>query len=201
MKQTGKLTILMVAVVAIGIFALPSIMSVGAGQHTFTNASSIRGMEPDKNCLRCHGTTNDDVSGELGRSDLNDFYNLSGVVGMGKIHSKIQCAHCHDISRASASENVGESHTKVPSKPLCKACHNGLTVEEEILSTVWTNLSKTSDAHSRFANETLPNAGCLGCHTRVQITGEVSYSYTGKITQLGLTIGDDGGKPNPYTAP
>ncbi len=195
MKQTGKLTILMVAVVAIGIFALPSIMSAGAGQHQFINATSIRGSDSSKNCLKCHGTANDDVSGELGRSDKNDFYNTAGA----RIHILVQCADCHDLSRALEAGVTAYTHTKVPNRPDCMGCHNGATVQGVALDDVWTEIGNATEAHAGFKNASVAvkNAGCIGCHTHVAIAGEISYTYSGAYTAIGLTIGDNLGKPDP----
>lgn len=197
MKQTGKLTILMVAVVAIGIFALPSIMSVGAGQHAFVNKTSLEGTDPAKSCLKCHGTSSDDVKGELNMSDNNVFYNGANK----KIHSSIQCADCHDETRAVGSDISG-SHTKVPKQPECRQCHNGASIQTNNgsiqLQNVWDELSNATDAHQGFRDLTRANAGCIGCHTRVTVTGEVSYTYSASAWQpvLGLYIGNaTEGKP------
>ncbi len=204
MKQTGKLTILMVAVVAIGIFALPSIMSAGAGQHTFVNATSLRSNDAAKSCLKCHATQSDDVGGELKRSDNNVFYNYSG--GNKTIHSSVGCGGCHDLTRARSSDQTlyANSHTKVPRQPTCVRCHDGVynnAITQGPLNNVWNELNNTYEAHNGFTDPGVAavsqNIGCLGCHTRIQVTGEVSYTYSaGWQNVLGLNIGNaTAGKP------
>jgi hypothetical protein len=172
MKNMGKLTILMVAVVAIGIFALPSVMSVGTGQHTFNNGTMV-------NCNKCHANAGDAVNNELLASGLTMYNtNLQGV-GV-KIHAMDgdgwvgQCKDCHSLT----AEPADGSHTGVTMKPVCVDCHSGVATE----------IADLDEAHQRFS--TTGNAGCLGCHTAVSVAGSPSYSYSASVTALGLTIGN-----------
>jgi len=48
-----KLTILMIAVVAIGVFALPTTLSIGAGQHQFLQAGTTAGGQTDLGRFLC----------------------------------------------------------------------------------------------------------------------------------------------------
>ncbi len=177
MKNMGKLTIVMVAVVAIGIFALPSVMSVGTGQHTFNNGSAV-------DCNKCHNNAGDLVGTELAASGTTMYTTLGANVG-DKIH-KLEASgapatglvsSCKDCHKLSAGPRTTD-HTGVTMKPVCVDCHTTITAE----------LNGAAEPHARFA--TAGNAGCLGCHTAVTVAGSPSYSYSGSVTSLGLTIGD-----------
>lgn len=172
MKNTGKLTILMIAVVALGIFALPSVMSVGTGQHTFNNGTAV-------DCNKCHANTGDKVNAELLLSGYTMYNTLGQGVGT-KIHAMDnagvvgQCKDCHELTAAPSDG----SHTGVTMKPVCISCHIN----------VGTEISDADEPHSGFAST--GNAGCLGCHTAVTVAGSPSYSYSGSVVAVGLTIGD-----------
>ncbi|MGB7001793.1 MAG: hypothetical protein WBE22_07260 [Halobacteriota archaeon] len=83
MKSKG-IVILAVAIVAIGIFALPSSVSLFSGQHTWYDLSeSIEGAEGRNNvpCEKCHAEIEEEM--------------LSGDNGA---HEDLTCAMCHRAS-------------------------------------------------------------------------------------------------------
>ena len=176
MKNMGKLTILMVAVVAIGIFALPSVMSVGTGQHTFNNGATV-------DCNKCHANSGDAVNNELLASG-NTMYDTFGQ-GLGvKIHAMDntgmvgQCKDCHALAAGPRTAAGTQDHTGVTMKPVCITCHSNVNGE----------LAGANEPHSGFA--ATGNAGCLGCHTAVAVAGSPSYTYSGSVVAVGLTIGN-----------
>ncbi|HEY6586596.1 MAG TPA: hypothetical protein VIY97_05420, partial [Candidatus Methanoperedens sp.] len=57
--MNAKFTLAIIALVGIGVFALPSTMSLFAGQHSFYNIDATGNQIP---CVKCHG----DVKAELG---------------------------------------------------------------------------------------------------------------------------------------
>jgi hypothetical protein len=182
MKNTGKLTILMIAVVALGIFALPSVMSVGTGQHEFRNGTNVE-------CNKCHTMSGDKVNAELQRSDTTMYTTLGAAVG-DKIH-KLDgtgtvggCVDCHKLATGPIT---GTQHTGVTLKPMCGAdCHTNV-----LTAAGAGELAGVNEPHRRLATETTDkNAGCLGCHTAVTVSGTLSYSYNAATSALGLTIGD-----------
>lgn len=181
MKNTGKLTIVMIAVVAIGIFALPSVMSVGTGQHTFNNGSAV-------DCNKCHANSADAVNNELKASGTTMYTTLGAYVG-DKIHKLeapgvpatglvSQCKDCHELAAGPRTLGGTQDHTGVTLKPVCTDCHNLVAGE----------LGGSNEPHSGFATE--GNKGCLGCHTAVTVAGSPSYTYSASVTSLGLTIGN-----------
>ncbi len=185
MKNTGKLTILMIAVVAMGVFSLPSVLSVGVGQHKFNNGSQVQ-------CGKCHAGTNDAVFKELSASGVVQYSNY-GNQG-GRIHNgsgfwlagSYQCVNCHQISQE--SQTTRANHTGIQQKVVCGRCH-GAEYNE-----LTTDLGANTDAHRQFAINTSAGTqgtyACIGCHTAVTVTGSPSYLYSANVTVAGLTIGN-----------
>ena len=172
MKNMGKLTLIMVSVVAIGIFALPSVMSVGTGQHTFNNGTAV-------DCNKCHANAGDAVNSELLASGLT-MYTTLGTSAGNKIHAMDdaglvgQCKDCHKLAAGPRTTD----HTGVTMKPVCTVCHTNVNGE----------LAGAAEPHAGFAST--GNAGCLGCHTAVSVAGSPSYTYSVSVTAVGLTIGN-----------
>ncbi len=190
MKGINKVIIVMIAVVAIGAFALPSVMSVGLGQHTFKNANTIRSADITQNCQKCHGTSaGGGVAAELGRSDTNWQY---GTVGVTKIHSSLNCGQCHAYN---ALDTV--THTKITGRPVCVDCHGASQYNG--VQNVWAELGQSTEAHNGLANATAMdrNAGCMGCHTAVGVSGSIAFTYDGPAYSVGgLTVGTGAGVPS-----
>lgn len=84
-----KFTLAIIALIGIGVFALPSTMSLFAGQHSFYNIDATGNQVP---CQKCHG----DVKAELGGQ-------LSPVTGTYGPHASFQCEYCHRIEQGSSS--------------------------------------------------------------------------------------------------
>ncbi len=185
MKNTGKLTIIMVAVVAIGVFSLPSVLSVGTGQHNFNNGGAV-------NCGKCHANPGDKVFGELSSSGVTQYINLGSPVGT-KIHNgtlfytagSYQCKACHTINTGGTAKG---QHTGVTVKVVCATCHG----------TEYTQITNVTDAHANFASNASAGVSgtyaCIGCHTAVTVAGSPSYKYGPAIAGVdGLTIGSGTG--------
>ncbi|MDD5615585.1 MAG: cytochrome c3 family protein [Candidatus Methanoperedens sp.] len=197
MKDMKKLTILMVAVVAIGVFSLPSVLSLGTGQHKFLNGASVQ-------CGKCHANSGDGVFNELMSSTQNGYNASNGglitndpsqvQVAGGTIHNstyfwtagKYDCSKCHTIATGGRDKPVG-GHTGVKINVVCKDCH-----AQEYAKAIGTNLASGVDAHKGFVeNGTSTNGtyACMGCHTMVRVAGSPSYIYSaGKVVD-GLSIG------------
>ena len=192
MKNTTKMTLIMIAVVALGVFSLPSMLAVGTGQHKFNNGGAVQ-------CGKCHANTGDGVYGELQASGTVQ-YSYYGNQG-GKIHNgsssfylggKYNCAACHRTTgwQAGAGQTKADgSHTGVEIKVECSRCH----------ATEYSQLTSANDAHKEFGSAVESKNGtyaCIGCHTAVDVTGSPTYTYSGAVTTTGLTIGG-GTTPNP----
>lgn len=85
-----KFGIALIALVGIGIFALPSTIALFAGQHSFYNIDARGNQVP---CVKCHG----DVKAELGS-------NNNGPASPGP-HANFKCEYCH---RTEAGFSAGD---------------------------------------------------------------------------------------------
>lgn len=91
--MNAKFSLAIVALVSIGMFALPSTMSLFAGQHSFYNIDATGNQIP---CVKCHG----DVKAELTSnavSGLADYPNTPGP------HANFKCEYCHRAEPGYAS--------------------------------------------------------------------------------------------------
>jgi len=86
--MNAKFSLAIIALVGIGVFALPSTMSLFAGQHSFYNIDATGNQVP---CKKCHG----DVQAELGANYVSD--SSRGP------HADMTCEYCHRIERGAAS--------------------------------------------------------------------------------------------------
>ena len=75
-----KFTLAIIALIGIGVFALPSTMSLFSGQHTFYNIDATGNQVP---CVKCHGDVKAELSGSM------------ATAGSGAPHAKFQCEYCH----------------------------------------------------------------------------------------------------------
>jgi hypothetical protein len=81
--MNAKITLLLAALVGVGLFALPQTMALFAGQHSFIN------IDPSGNqidCVKCHG----DIQAEID-SETNA---LSGTLAP---HANMECEFCHRL--------------------------------------------------------------------------------------------------------
>lgn len=85
-----KISILLIAFIGIGLYALPSTVALFSGQHDFKNIDAT-GNQID--CVKCHG----DVSAEISASGTNV------VTGTPAPHAAFKCEYCHRIEAGSAS--------------------------------------------------------------------------------------------------
>jgi len=81
-----KFTLAIIALVGIGVFALPSTMSLFAGQHSFYNIDAVGNQIP---CQKCHG----DIKAEL-QSNTNLGTGALNTGTMGP-HYSMKCEYCH----------------------------------------------------------------------------------------------------------
>ncbi|HYN44379.1 MAG TPA: hypothetical protein VER35_00100 [Candidatus Limnocylindrales bacterium] len=193
-----KLTILMIAVVALGVFALPTTLSIGAGQHKFLQAGTTAGGQTDLTtfCAQCH-STDTLKSTEIDLSDTNLYY---GTPGSTKIHSSLfapgsgGCASCHAIDGGYAQVNgggVNDPTNKVQhaaALPSCLKCHTAGT--NLATKDVMTELNAVTEAHKNFKTAADDDIQCIGCHTAVtKNAAGLTYTYNPAVPVLGLVIG------------
>lgn len=89
--MNSKFTLALIALVGIGVFALPSTMALFAGQHSFYNIDATGNQVP---CTKCHG----DVKAELTSGG-------STVTGTKGPHAEFKCEYCH---RSEAGMSTGD---------------------------------------------------------------------------------------------
>lgn len=186
--MNSRILLLSVAVITVGLFAMPSTLSLFAGQHTFDKAGNTT------ICAKCHS----DVLTEIQFGNYHKSLIPAGAGGN-------ECKGCHTsatvagnlIPRGNQSGNgtatsvglyiangsfaygngtnisVGSVHAAVTVE--CKACHYAVDF--------------TNDAHKDFADNTTAepwlkgaNEACIGCHTKVAVNMTwirySGYNYT-----------------------
>ncbi|MDY6866113.1 MAG: hypothetical protein SVY15_09125 [Halobacteriota archaeon] len=143
-----KLMLMLVAVLAVGIFALPSTVAMFGGQHNWYD------LEPSGNdvpCEKCHA----DVFDEL--------YNNVGP------HDEMECWYCHRTSNLTGYTYAsGDGTTSVPGEEAhaastveCMACHEGLasacadchfgiTSKHPV---EWEDFSRCGDCHASYTGD------------------------------------------------
>jgi len=90
----NKTLVLVVAVLAVGLFVMPSALSLFAGQHTFIGPTDV-------NCAKCHGAE-------------------TGELQAGTVHTGMACSACHQTNKAGFNKTV--QHASI--SPPCIACHD-----------------------------------------------------------------------------
>ncbi|KAF5438040.1 hypothetical protein C5S35_00980 [Candidatus Methanophagaceae archaeon] len=187
--NTNKIALLAIAIVAIGIFALPSTVSLLSGQHTWYDLSGDGNNLP---CEKCHADINDEMI-----SDDNGVHRT--LAGPG--------CDCHRVNASATRLGTGVADGDgIGSNPgtsshaaetiACMVCHEnntwypfagGFNQTEVYKDTTVPNDEKYyynhSDgtggkmaAHNQFIREAIKdplmtdsNEACIACHTRVGV--------------------------------
>ena len=160
----GKAIVLIIGVIAIGMFALPSTLAMYSGQHSFVNGTNV-------DCAKCHSGS-DSIYGEL--------------TGGGP-HNYFTCKQCHGFESGNPNTNNGSMGHAATTSVTCVGCHantpyaggplgfdgDGITVVDEL----------AAGAHKGFANSSDVDLACLGCHTNVGVDGTISEpTYASNIS-------------------
>lgn len=87
--MNAKTTMVLIALIGVGLFALPQTTALFAGQHSFVNIDAT-GNQIE--CVKCHG----DVNAELGSS-------TSLTTGTPGAHAAFKCEYCHRVEAGKAS--------------------------------------------------------------------------------------------------
>jgi hypothetical protein len=184
MKSKG-IVLLAVAIVAIGIFALPSSVSLFSGQHTWYDLS---GDGNDVPCEKCHAEIKDEM--------------ISIDNG---VHETVKCEGCHrtDARVGYALDDEGAVYpgqgAHAASTQECMICHGGGNFTHEYISCSGTSsachgvpfiapraggFGLTEDAadtgekaaHLPFVDDSIDdplmkgaNEACISCHTRIGV--------------------------------
>ncbi|MFZ2410739.1 MAG: hypothetical protein WAW23_04135, partial [Candidatus Methanoperedens sp.] len=148
--MNSKILLLSIAVISVGLFAMPSTLSLFAGQHTFYNGSSVQ-------CVKCH----QDIASEIGITSLDVHNTIANQTG------RDACEVCHTTGNVSVptgknmsalngsynwtwiTENVttnSGAHAAVTKE--CESCHTGVPNE----------LKGVNESHGAFYNSTKTDA-------------------------------------------
>lgn len=183
--KRNKLIIVMISVIAIGLFALPSTFSYSGSMHTFKQIAS--GNEADVNafCLKCH---TGDISTQLAASDNGLYY-----PNTPKIHSTIGCQGCHQITSDGTTGQgyavAAASEEHAARLPTCLDCHIA-TGNLMQVGDAGNEIRVGTEAHQNFMSAGDNDIECIGCHTDATRTGMVTTSMTSTpVTISGITIG------------
>ena len=190
MRQKEKTILLLLAVMAIGMFALPSTLAMYTGQHDFVNGSNV-------NCTRCHGA-GDAIYEEINGSDM---------------HTQFSCRDCHGYSgvynTVTPNTNNSTGHAGTLGV-MCLDCHtDGTTIAATLLTddmdtngvSITDEFNMSTAAHNDmfdFYNQASEDLDlmCIACHTTVTLnlgTGNISVNNTAyNILNLSdFTYGED----------
>lgn len=179
--MNSKILLLSIAVISVGLFAMPSTLSLFSGQHSFINGSDVL-------CTKCH----QDVYTELSTTSVSTAHRTTALKDCQGCHTTgtINNVPKGDNTNISFSTNINTSSAHSAITLECVSCHQAVA----------TNLTNSAEAHSKFylnssytvnssaflatANQTSvalkgANTACIGCHTHavVNVTWQRSVGY------------------------
>lgn len=133
----NKTIVLVVAVLAIGLFVMPTVLSMFTGQHAFVE-------KVDTNCIKCHAAEGDELAAGA------TYHNF----GQGGNEA---CKMCHDKTNTIAGED-GHAAVTLP----CVYCHSDIIGELNKTQEAHTEFAEAAinDTLQEGANE-----ACIACHT------------------------------------
>ncbi len=200
--MNSKILLLSVAVISVGLFAMPSTLSLFAGQHSFVAADNVT-------CKKCHADIYDTIqTGDMHKS-LGD--NGATAWNSGSNNNALGvCVGCHRVSdtytnvsvplgsltgyfnQTPANLGFGSTHTMVVTLE-CVQCHTA--VPGAFNDPNETHNPYYGQAYNSSNNSIIPlkgaNAACVGCHTHTVVslnwtrpTGynvDINESTTGKF--------------------
>lgn len=167
---SNKLILVGIAIVAVGMFALPQTLALFSGQHNWYDTGAADLPEDDKRvpCQKCHG----DIQAEL---DQPGFPN--------QMHRGQSCVGCHMAAPIRAGKTWGgaiENDFHAAAAPMCLDCHSGWTTDarsiqngpEEVHKPFVNQANTTTNSMLKGANE-----ACIGCHTHVAVNINWTKAY------------------------
>jgi len=194
MRSRG--TMLLLSLLVLGIYVLPSVTARYAGSHTMEVNTSVGGPQNMK-CGQCHGYIVD----ELNATTKSDYVVYQHMVAAGASTADTVCQFCHTVSTG-----IVGSHTQVTIKPCTDSSCHGNESSSEITRNVTGRLNTSVDMHRGWyrameatndplgrvdSSGTALKAGyyvCLGCHTHVGVAFNVTRPNSVNVT---MDIDDD----------
>jgi len=188
MRSRG--TMLLLALLVLGIYVLPSVTARFAGSHTM-EVNTTTGGPQNMACGQCHGYIVD----ELNATTKSDYVVYQHMVAAGASTVSTVCKFCHTTSTV-----IDGSHTQVTIKPCTDSTCHGNESSTEITRNITGRLNNTADVHRGWyqgmesttdplgrvdASGTALKAGyytCLGCHTHVGVAFNVTRPNSYNVT-------------------
>ncbi|MCZ7383535.1 MAG: multiheme c-type cytochrome [Candidatus Methanoperedens sp.] len=181
--MNSKIILMSVAVIAVGLFAMPSTLSLFAGQHNFVSADNVT-------CQKCH----QDIYDNIQNSDMHKNLGDSSAWNSGTNDNALgKCVGCHRVSDSFTNVSgvpsaapgrqpgwfnqtpdllgFGSTHTMVVTLE-CTQCHTDVA----------TQFNDSKETHQPYYLEALngttgseiplngANEACLGCHSHTAVT-------------------------------
>ncbi len=205
----SKLVLVAIAVVAMGLFILPSSVSLFSGQHTWYDLSET--ARSDVPCEKCHADIKDEMvdadngihkgfAGGCGCHRLNATRVAVGGYGGKKAEEgttahaaeTIACMICHE-------EGTGLPFAGGFSQEAVEAAASGSTTPYTYSSG---GIGGEHAAHNQFIGQAIEdtlmedsNEACIACHTRVgvniQWTKNLDMNFQASVNDLGVwTVSD-----------
>ncbi|MDD5474660.1 MAG: hypothetical protein PHU34_11030 [Candidatus Methanoperedens sp.] len=178
--MNSKIILLSMAVIATGLFAMPTTLSLFAGQHSFVAPDNVT-------CAKCH----QDIYDSIQSSDMHRSVGTAGLAWNDPANANALgiCVGCHRVSdtytnvtgipsnslgyfnTTPTSLGYGNTHTMVVTLE-CVQCHD--QVPGKFLDANETHQPFYLEALNGTTNYTIPlkgaNEACLGCHSHTVVT-------------------------------
>ena len=212
-NKRNKITLLLVAIVAIGIFALPSTMAMFGGQHNWYDLGPEGNQVP---CVKCHA----DVYDEYGNSGAHGMLSDGPASNVTGDNPDKACGACHRTDLADYTYASGDGDSSTPGQEAhaastiaCMECHE-FGHDTEIPPYPWaggfTNFSGSTynynnsqagygsaAAHNDFIAGAIAdplmedsNEACITCHTHVAIDINWTHAYKMKLDAVQDEFGE-----------
>ncbi|MGB2841769.1 MAG: multiheme c-type cytochrome [Halobacteriota archaeon] len=183
----NKMVLMAIAVVAVGMFALPSTVSLFTGQHTWYDINASKYLP----CEKCHAEIYDEFALSKVHGTLTG--NTSGWVDTSNVTAG--CYGCHRTSQTGYTYAKGGGSGALPGKEAhaastvaCMVCHDfnntagypnagGFNITTSIYNyTYGENYTGEAAAHNKFIERAIEenvmedaNAACIACHTYIPV--------------------------------
>lgn len=150
--MNSKILVLSIAVISVGLFAMPSTLSLFAGQHTFSAGNTTI-------CVKCH-------------SDIKDELNAGGFHKTLLGASGNDCMGCHTTTKVNT--------TNIPWGNQSGNINNNVMVGLDIANGNFTNATGGNqtgiEAHAAVTVE------CIACHPYVKFTNDSHAAFAAQAS-------------------
>ncbi|MDY6965904.1 MAG: cytochrome c3 family protein [Halobacteriota archaeon] len=214
----NRIALLLVAIVAIGIFALPSTMAMFGGQHNWYDINPTGNQVP---CVKCHADVYDEYGVTGAHATLGGGSTENDTIGI--TDPDAACHACHRVANSSIVYAEGDGTGSTPGEEAhaastiaCMECHEyGTDYVGPVIAAPFaggfenmtnTPFDYTDDAvadsglkaaHNDFVQGAIDddlmedsNEACLTCHTHVAIDINWTHAYKMKLDAVQDENGD-----------